>query len=231
MSDDNETALKLGGAKRKNGHKMNCDCHICDNIKNKAKRGGYREDAEKAELKKKGGSKKKNGHKPNCTCPICKNMRNAKGKTMKIAKGGKKSNGHKANCGCPICKNMGKKNKKGGDSEEVAPEEEYEDLDGIPTATTQPVISDEAKKMENSEGSEMVTQPATNALSSMSATEDELSELSSSSYEPTKTVGRRRKTMRKSMKKSMKKRSNGHKANCGCPICKNMRKGSKTRRR
>ena len=54
MSDDNETALKLGGAKRKNGHKMNCDCHICDNIKNKAKRGGYREDAEKAELKKKG---------------------------------------------------------------------------------------------------------------------------------------------------------------------------------
>jgi hypothetical protein len=229
MSTDKETAIKLGGAKRKNGHKMDCDCHICDNMKNKAKRGGYREDAEKEELKKNGGSKKKNGHKPNCSCPICKNMRNAKGKTMKAGKGsktGKRSNGHKINCGCPICKNMSKKNKKGGDSEEVAPEDEYDDLDDIPTATTQPVISDEDKKNANSESSEMATQPATNNLSSMSATEDELSELSSSRYEPNKSGGRRRKTMRK----SMKKRSNGHKANCGCPICKNMRKG-KTRRR
>jgi len=230
MSTDKETAIKLGGAKRKNGHKMDCDCHICDNMKNKAKRGGYRKDAEKEELKKIGGSKKKNGHNPNCTCPICKNMRNAKGKTMKAGKG-KKSNGHKINCTCPICKNMRKKSKKGGDSEEVAPEEEYEDLDEIPTATTQPVISDEDKKNANSEGSEMVTQPVENNLSSMSATEDELSELSSSRYEPDKSGGRRRKTTRKSMKKSMKKRSNGHKANCGCPICKNMRKGSKTRRR
>ena len=70
MSSDTETAMKLGGAKRKNGHKMNCDCHICENMTNKAKRGGYQEDAEKAALKQMGGSKKKNGHKPNCTCPI-----------------------------------------------------------------------------------------------------------------------------------------------------------------
>ena len=27
------------------------------------------------------------------------------------------------------------------------------------------------------------------------------------------------------------KKSNGHKANCKCPICKNMRKGKKTRRK
>jgi hypothetical protein len=41
---------KLGGAKRKNGHKSNCNCHICENMMKKAKRGGYEEDAEKEML-------------------------------------------------------------------------------------------------------------------------------------------------------------------------------------
>jgi len=71
-----ETNLHVGGAKRKNGHKIDCSCHICENIKNKAKRGGYEEDIKKHRLKKLGGSKKKNGHKPECNCPICKNMKN-----------------------------------------------------------------------------------------------------------------------------------------------------------
>lgn len=74
MSDYKET-LKLGGARRKNGHKLNCVCHICENMRAKAKRGGYTEDEEKNLIKSMGGSKKKNGHKPNCNCPICKNMR------------------------------------------------------------------------------------------------------------------------------------------------------------
>ena len=65
----------IGGAKRKNGHKLDCKCHICDNIKNKAKRGGYEEDMKKNQLKRMGGSKKKNGHKPDCSCPICNNMK------------------------------------------------------------------------------------------------------------------------------------------------------------
>ena len=113
MSEDftpNAPTAQLGGAKRKNGHKANCSCHICENMKNKAKRGGYEEDVEKEQLKLMGGSKKKNGHKPNCSCPICKNMRNVKktGKTMKASKSGKKSNGHKMKCKCPICKNMRK---------------------------------------------------------------------------------------------------------------------------
>ena len=138
---------QLGGARRKNGHKATCSCHICENMKNKAKRGGYEEDIEKENLKKMGGSKKKNGHKPNCACPICKNMKN---KTKKrgggdddedkdmdeegdedkdmdedededeeMQEGGKKKgNGHKANCKCPICKNM-KKSKKGGDEPDI----------------------------------------------------------------------------------------------------------------
>jgi len=71
---------QFGEAKKKNGHKPTCSCHICENIKNKAKRGGYEEEAEKEQLKKMGGSKKKNGHKPNCNCIICKNMKNSKKK-------------------------------------------------------------------------------------------------------------------------------------------------------
>jgi len=66
---------KLAGGKRKNGHKYNCVCHICENMKNKAKRGGYQADIEKKMM---GDSKKKNGHRMDCSCPICKNMKNSK---------------------------------------------------------------------------------------------------------------------------------------------------------
>ena len=78
---NNITKNMLGGARRKNGHKSSCDCHICENMRLKAKRGGYEE-----EYKKKTNptsvSKKKNGHKPDCKCPICKNM------SKKMKKGG-----------------------------------------------------------------------------------------------------------------------------------------------
>lgn len=120
---------QLGGAKRKNGHKINCVCHICENIKNKIKRGGYEEDIEKEKIKKTGGSKKKNGHKPECICTICKNMKNSKKikggivadeklTTFQIASKKKNGNGHKENCGCPICKNIRKKMIKGGNYRE-----------------------------------------------------------------------------------------------------------------
>ena len=72
---NNKETVKLGGARRKNGHKLTCKCHICENMRAKAKRGGYTEDEEKEQLKLRGGSKKKNGHKADCNCPICKNMR------------------------------------------------------------------------------------------------------------------------------------------------------------
>ena len=90
MKHQDVTEIKIGGAKRKNGHKLDCMCHICENIRNKAKRGGYEEEAKKEELKRMGGSKKKNGHKPDCKCPICINMKNAKNKTNKTISGGKK---------------------------------------------------------------------------------------------------------------------------------------------
>lgn len=66
----------LGVAKRKNGHKMDCRCHICENIKKKHERGGYEEDRHKKMLKLKGVPTKQNGHKHDCSCLFCKNMKN-----------------------------------------------------------------------------------------------------------------------------------------------------------
>jgi len=137
----NITDIKLGDAKRKNGHKPDCACHICENIKNKAKQGGYEKEAEMEKERMNGGSKKKNGHKMDCECPICKNMKNAKkglnkqcncmackksgivhGPGCKCNKKGgsqkKRSNGHKLDCKYPICKNM-RKTKRGGDDDEL----------------------------------------------------------------------------------------------------------------
>lgn len=103
-------SAKVIGGKRKNGHKMDCGCHICENMKAKAKRHGYKEDLQREEERKKGGPKKINGHKPDCDCPICKNMKNSKAKGKgkgKITR--KKRNGHKYDCSCQICNNIKKK--------------------------------------------------------------------------------------------------------------------------
>ena len=80
MTKSDIDEVKLMGGKRKNGHKMNCDCHICQNMENKAKRGGYQEEEEY----KMSGSKKKNGHRDNCKCPICKNIQ--QGNTMRYVR-------------------------------------------------------------------------------------------------------------------------------------------------
>jgi hypothetical protein len=202
----------LGGAKMKNGHKASCSCHICNNIKNKAKRGGYAEDAEKAALNRAGGSKKKNGHTPTCACPICKNMKNAKknkrggdgdyiekdeqvdvdeetvveggGKTRRHNK--KNGNGHKSRCGCPICKNMKKKSRKGG--------------------------SDTNSLLLNSSSSSMSGENTVE-----NAADDEYDKI-----DAVQNAGTR--------KRRGKRNSNGHKIDCRCPICMNMRRSKKTRR-
>lgn len=235
---------KLGVAKRKNGHKSNCSCHICENIMKKAKRGGYEEDAEKEMLKKMGGSKKKNGHKPNCDCPICKNMRNAKKKGGAFGNekleneegipeekpydneeekndlgitGGKKSrtskkrgNGHKVICKCPICKNMKKKSRKGGEEPDI--ENQMGDLEegGIKAQK----ISSTVKYADNEEKNEP---------KEVEASEDEYDLAEKGEAGPGVKVGGKKN-------RTSKKRGNGHKCNCICPICKNMRKSKKTRR-
>jgi len=103
------SSLQKGGtakahiARNKMGHKHNCNCVICNNMKKKNSRGGYEED-----FKKDIGtfSHKTNGHKDNCNCPICKNMNKTKSNNNST-----KKNGHKLNCQCPICKNMNKSKK------------------------------------------------------------------------------------------------------------------------
>jgi hypothetical protein len=100
----NTDTVKLVGGKRKNGHKMNCDCHICENMTSKAKRNGYTEDIER-EKERKSGKQKVNGHKLNCSCPICKNMKNAKGKKNISTKNSKKNKN-------PIRPNLNKTSKK-----------------------------------------------------------------------------------------------------------------------
>ena len=235
MFDDYKSSAptaQLGGAKRKNGHKDICSCHICENMKNKAKRGGYEDDAEKNQMKLMGGSKKKNGHKMNCSCPICKNMKNAKkggynaektegeynqidnndsnitgGKLRKgKAKGTRKSNGHKVNCSCPICKNMRKKTRRGGDIVEGF---------GKGDESVEPVEA--VKPVE-----------AVEAVKPVEAVDVEYDEVANALELPAKGPGP--ELIGGSRKRRSSGKSNGHKLNCGCPICKNMRRGNKTRR-
>lgn len=229
MSDDYKSSAptaQLGGAKRKNGHKANCSCHICENMKNKAKRGGYEEDAEKNQLKLMGGSKKKNGHKPNCSCPICKNMKHAKkgGKDefdekygdILAYKGGKKSNGHKVNCSCPICKNM-KKSKKGGEDPDI--DNQKGDIEEAG------VKAQRVNDVDTSSKSYEVT-PAKDT--STGVTSGKVVAASDDEYDALNAVEEGRAGSGWNAGGTRKRRGNGHKATCKCPICKNMKK--KTRR-
>lgn len=60
-------------ARKKNGHKHDCACHICDNMRNKAKRGGYSSDR-REKIARRVGLAKPNGHRMSCSCLICRNM-------------------------------------------------------------------------------------------------------------------------------------------------------------
>ena len=107
----NDAPTQLGGRRRKksNGHKANCGCPICKNMRGSKRGGGEEEDTEF-----KMGGKKKNGHKANCGCPICVNMKHAKGTKR-----------NKRN------KRRGSKKRRGGrnDPEEIDEEEFEEEYD------------------------------------------------------------------------------------------------------
>ena len=45
---------KLIGGKRKNGHKNDCTCHICQNMMKKAERGEYTKEDKMKQFRKKG---------------------------------------------------------------------------------------------------------------------------------------------------------------------------------
>jgi len=201
-SSSANTMLKTqggGGIRKKNGHKANCKCPICVNMKHAKGGAGYDvEDYDNTSSMQEGG-KKSNGHKANCKCPICKNMKKSSVKNVAMRggnsknmtlKGGKKSNGHKANCKCPICKNM---KKRGGENNED---------------------DQESSSLEEENNNEQDD----NSDSSSNSSSDSSSDMNDDDDKPkTAMLGG--------------KKSNGHKANCKCPICKNMKRGKKTQRK
>jgi hypothetical protein len=131
-------------------------------MKHKAKRGGYEEDVEKEKEKMMGGSKKKNGHRKDCKCPICKNMRNSKKR-------------------CGTKTNRRTRKRRGGN------DEDDEDLDKKLDDETHSSSDEEEEEKREEKGEDKIEEKG----------ED---------------------------KKGGKRRGNGHKVNCKCPICKNMRK-------
>ena len=180
-------------------------------------------------VKQHGSKKRSNGHKLDCGCPICNNMRHAKkgGSLTPATIGGKKANGHKANCKCPICINMkhmtsSKKNRRvkrnrtrrGGkpDDEDSVPDsddDEHSDSDSDEHSES------DSDSDEHSDSDDEEVQPV-----NLEANFDDVADDDSDYEQPTKkqrTKGGGRK----------KRKGNGHKANCGCPICKNMRKSKR----
>lgn len=203
--------VKLGGAKRKNGHKMTCTCHICENIKNKAKRGGYTEEVEKqAEFA--GGYKKKNGHRANCKCPICRNMKSKKRRHAK--KGGKHTRRGGSDDGMD-------EEKSSEDREEESEEEESEEEREVVPETNEEDEDDEEEESKDNEPSE---ESKESELDLGEDEEEEGKEMMGGKKRKGKSH-RKGKTHRKG--KKIRKKGNGHKPTCSCPICQNMRSKSK----
>jgi hypothetical protein len=182
---------------------------------------------------KTGGKKKSNGHKANCKCPICKNMKMKKGGSMSTLRpanfvGGKKANGHKGTCKCPICVNMkhqkaSKKNRRvkrskrtrrggtNGDSDDEGNDADDElnisgDYDNNPNPQDDNQDGNQNNVEANGQlfGDDDVVGPADAAA--VAGVPD--------AAKPADDAGKGGKKKRK---------SNGHKATCKCPICKNMK--------
>lgn len=184
----NDAPTQLGGRRRKksNGHKANCGCPICKNMRGSKRGGGEEEDTEF-----KMGGKKKNGHKANCACPICVNMKHAKGtkRNKRNKRGGSKR------------RRRGGRNEPTtppGDLPEEIDEEEFEEE-----------FEDEAGEEDGPEDEYEPKEDIEEDSSDEEMEEDEMNE------DNIKEGGRK------------KKKKNGHKANCKCPICKNMKKSKR----
>ena len=193
----------LGGAKKKNGHKQNCHCHICENIKNKAKNGGYLEDAEKALS---GGSKKKNGHKDKCNCPICKNMKNAKKRN--------KSGGYLNRVKPP-------------NEEPEEPEDEPEEPEEEPE---EPEEEPEEPEEEPDEADGQMGGKRTRKRRHTNGHKSTCKCPICKNMKKKKKTSKNNRMLGFNLGGTRKRRhTNGHKRACKCPICKNMKK--KTHRR
>jgi len=94
MQTDASNNTQIGGIKKKNGHKLDCNCPICINIKHAKGGAGY--DVVDYESNKKGGKKSNtNCNNPNCNYKNCKCIN---------------CNCNCRNCNCRLCK--AKKNRR-----------------------------------------------------------------------------------------------------------------------
>jgi len=201
---------KLVGGKRKNGHKFNCTCHICENMKNKAKRGGYEEEVEKEKEKMMGGSKKKNGHRMDCSCPICKNMKNSKRHhTSKSGRKTKKMRGGEGGKGEEEVTEGEEKEVTEGEEKEVT--EEGEEKEVTEEGEEKEVTEEGDEKEVTEEGEEKEVTEEGDEMSEEGEMPEEEEMLEEKETEMPPMGGKN-------------KRGNGHKPGCQSPICKNMRK-------
>jgi hypothetical protein len=106
MTNSDVDTMKMMGGKRKNGHKMDCGCPICGNMKKK--KGGDNPDNNDTENKEEPVGKVKTGSDEEAT----KLFNEMKALPTGGSKKTKRSNGHKPGCGCPICNNMKKKTRR-----------------------------------------------------------------------------------------------------------------------
>jgi hypothetical protein len=183
------------------------------------------------------GGKKKNGHKLKCTCHICKNMQNkamrgeyekeyVKEKEKKMG-GSKKKNGHRMNCTCIICKNM--KNSKKRYSNKLSRNKSKKRVGG-----KDPYYPSEEEKEEK----EADEDPDANSINAVNENEDiddtedidDNEELTpfKDDHEPSEET--KDYDLDEDDEKEPQiagKKSNNHKLNCKCPICKNMSKSKK----
>lgn len=171
MSSKDVSEMNMSSARRKNGHKMSCTCHICENMAKKNSRGGYQEDIQKETLKRSGGSGKKNGHKPDCRCPICVNMSGSRSRSRSASasaaggcgckSGGKRRTASKSpskkllqretshhcpDCDCKLCKELRAKLSMSGGGDDASstpmPSDTSAPSTPMPTTPTTPASSD-----------------------------------------------------------------------------------------
>jgi len=125
--DDEESKndLAITGGKKSNGHKANCGCPICKNMKKNSKKGGGDIEDQKGDIEEgfvKGVSEpaKKEYITPVKEIPAKDDEydeldaaeKGERGPNMVGGTRKRRGNGHKATCKCPICKNMKKKTRR-----------------------------------------------------------------------------------------------------------------------
>ena len=183
---------------------------------------------------KTGGKKKSNGHKATCKCPICKNMQMKKGGSMPTLRpanfiGGKKANGHKANCKCPICVNMkhqnaSKKNRRVKRSKRTRRGGRMIPPSGTPTeveagddyALIPPDNNNNAVQLDDSF-------EVDNADIGVVRDANQNDDNNDNANVGNRLFGDDDDNDDSAQGGKKKRKGNGHKANCKCPICKNMK--------